>query len=228
MAEGVLLDNDVVLKLSIYQAADEMIEVARFCGTTPSILGVARFTVRSRVERSRDIRNREAVIMVLQKALSTLNRIEPDVEELEVAADLEQRAIDSGLELDAGESQLFAVMLKRKAPLLVTGDKRAIRALCRLISSGVAANIACLEQLVASVISISGHDTLRARVCAEPAADRVMTAVFACFSATVALSDVMAGLRSYTNALRNEAGRFLILSDDLSAIVTQENSEGIT
>lgn len=220
MPEGVLLDNDIVLKLSTYQTADDMIDATTICGTVPSILGVARFTLRSRVERSRNIRHREAVMAVLQRALGILNRIEPNLEELEVAADLEQQAIESGLELDAGESQLFAVMLKRNLPLMVTGDKRAIRALCRLASNDVAAKIACLEQLIASVITICGYEALRTRVCAEPAADRAMTAIFACLSEKVTCQDVMGGLRSYTNALRNEVERLLILSDDLSAVVT--------
>jgi hypothetical protein len=219
MPEGVLLDNDVVLKLSIYQATDDMIEATTLCGIPPSILGIARFTLRSHVLRSRTIRDRESVSAVLQRTLGILNRVEPNDDELELAGDLEQRAIESGLELDAGESQLFAIMIKRHAPLLITGDKRAIRALCRLAPDSVTASLACLEQLVASVVSVTDHNILRARVCAEPDTDRAMTAIFACFSAAVALPDVMIGLRSYINSLRKEAERLLIASDDLSAII---------
>src|SRR5688572_7271776 len=100
MSEGIYLDNDVVLKMCTYLAASELLQATTLGHVVPGVLGVAKFTLRTRVERSRTIRNRQAVREMLDKALSIMRLLEPDEEEVEAAADLEQRAIELGLEFD--------------------------------------------------------------------------------------------------------------------------------
>jgi hypothetical protein len=220
MTEGIYLDVDVVLKMCTFLFSDELVNIATLNGVPPAILGVAQFTLRSRVQRSNSICNRASVQTSLENTLSLLQLIEPLKEEVEFAAELEELALEFDLELDTGESQLFAMLIKRNAPLLVTGDKRAIRAVSQMIPSEVGKRIACLEQLILQIISEIGHDRLRQNVCSEREADRAITICFACSSDVVAIEDVRDGLRSYLSSARQFAGHVLISSDDLSAVVS--------
>jgi len=219
MSEGAYLDADIVLKLCAYHAHEELLRASTIEDQVPAILAVSAFSLTSRVKRSRTILNRTTVEEILRDALKAMRRLEPDGDEVVIAAELEQRAIDEGLELDIGESQLFAILLRRSARLLITGDKRAVRALSILARGQADHRIACLEQLVASVVLSSDVGQLRARVCAESAVDRAVTASFACSSQSVTAEQVMQGLCSYTSDLRKDTGRTLIPSDDLSAVV---------
>jgi predicted nucleic acid-binding protein len=226
MCEGVYIDNDVVLKMCSYLVAEELVQVASTGAVPPAILAIAKFTLRSRVVRSRTIMNKVAVRDALEFALTKVRQIEPTQEEIGIAADLEQQAALLGLAFDAGESQLIAMLLERNGSALVTGDKRAITALARIDPPGTHGRIGCLEQFVASVAAQFGVDRIRTGVCAERHCDKAITASFACSSSTLSLTELMVGLRSYINSLRIEAGELLLSSDDLSAIVSEEHSVG--
>jgi hypothetical protein len=75
------------------------------------------------------------LIRRLDDFLASVELIEPTVEESTLAAEFESLALAAALPLDAGESQLCAVLVSRNLPLLVTGDKRAITALESLVDS---------------------------------------------------------------------------------------------
>ena len=227
MSDGIYLDNDVVLKMCIYMFAEELILATTLNSLPPALLGVAKFTLRARVRRSKSIGNQEAVRSTLEVALAAARLVEPTEEEIELAAELEQRAAGLGQEFDTGESQLVAMLLKRESPLLITGDKRAIRALSHIAPVELNCRLACFEQLIATVILKFGHERLRTHVCAEPATDRAITASFACYSPTSTIQNVVEGLLSYVNDIRKDADRLLITTSDLSAVVSQEHGEGI-
>ena len=161
MAEGIYIDVDVVLKMCTFRFPDELVSATTLNGLPPAILGVASFTLRSRVKRSRSICDRSSVQTCLEKILPVLRLVEPLNEEVELAAELEEMALACDLEFDAGESQLLAILIKRNSPLLLTGDKRAIRAVAQIVPCQVKKRVACLEQLILGVISEIGHDHFR-------------------------------------------------------------------
>jgi hypothetical protein len=220
MAEGIYLDVDVVLKMCTFRLPDELVNTATLKGVPPAILGVASFTLRSRVKRSRTICDRASAQTCLEKILSVLQLVEPLTEEVELAAELEELALEFDLEFDAGESQLFAMLIKRNSPLLLTGDKRAIRAVAQIVPRQVKKRVACLEQVILEIISRVGHDHFRKNVCTEREADRAVTMRFACSSDAVTMEDVKEGLLSYISNVREYADDVLIPSDDLSAVVS--------
>jgi hypothetical protein len=220
MTEGIYLDVDVVLKMCTFLFPDELVKATTLKDVPPAILGVASFTLRSHVKRSRTIRNRAAVQTCLDKILSVLQLVEPLEEEVKLAAELEELALEFDLEFDAGESQLFAMLMKRDSPLLLTGDKRAIKAVAEIVPRQVCERVACLEQLILQTISTTGHDLFRRNVCSEREADRAVTTCFSCSSNTVTIDDVREGLLSYISDVRGYAGRVLVSSDDLSAIIS--------
>jgi hypothetical protein len=219
MAEGVLLDNDIVLKACTYRCHSEMVGVTTNGGLPPGMLAIGRFTVRSRFKRPNVLADAAASALAFEELLTVIRLVDPTEREIQLAADLEERATALSLEFDTGESQLLAVLLERDGKLLVTGDKRAIRALHGVGVAAAAGKIACLEQLIASVLANCDLSALRDRVCSEPSADKALTACFACSASSADAKDVLAGLRSYSQHLRDTTGTLLLIGDDLSAIV---------
>ncbi len=224
MLEAVLLDNDVILKMCAYASAARLLQLTTLANQPPVILEVASFALRSQIQRSRSISDKEGAASQLALVLSTVHKVEPTDQEVGLAAELEEQAQQRALELDPGESQLVAVLLVRGSPLLITGDKRALNALASVAPKEAGGRMACLEQAMASAIAGEGNlAALRSAVCACPQIDRAVTNCFACSSESVTIEAVMEGLRSYVGALRAQAGRLLIGSDDLVAIPSQED-----
>jgi hypothetical protein len=205
MTEQALLDNDVVLKMACYTLADEALAATSQGGAPAGMLGVGRFVVRGRIERDGRIADRPRARATFEKMLETLFLFEPDEEELAMAADMEAEAQRLDLELDGGESQLLAMLVKRELSALITGDKRAIAAMAVMATVIAAQRIVCLEQLLAAILATAGLGTIRPRICAEPQVDRAVTACFSCFRQAVDEQDVSEGLFSYIGHLDRSA-----------------------
>ncbi|MGZ2454826.1 hypothetical protein ACVIRO_007643 [Rhizobium ruizarguesonis] len=219
MTEGVLVDNDVVVKICAYRCGREFLEIASFSDRSPSILAVARHSISSRLGRSRTLADQRGAKTEWEGLVSRLTIIEPSPDEVDLAADFETRAIELSLQLDTGESQLFAILVSRSAPLLLTGDKRAIQALEEIAPSSSHGTVGCLEQLLLAFLNAFDNPTIRSRICAEPSADRAATICFSCSSPSVQAATIVAGLKSYIANLRAMTPRLLVAADDLSAIV---------
>lgn len=219
MGEGILLDNDVVLKVCAYGSHNETVTLTTNDGMPPGMLAIGRFTLRSRLKHHRFLSDIAASDHAFRELLATIRLVDPTEQEIQLAAEIEERAAALSLEFDTGESQLLAILLVREGKLLVTGDKRAVQALHGVGVAAVEGRIACLEQLIASLLAHCDLTILRDHVCAEPEADKALTACFACSASSVGTEDVLAGLRSYSNHLRSSTGALLLSSDDLSAIV---------
>jgi|CXWL01.1.fsa_nt_gi hypothetical protein len=218
MPEHVLLDNDVALKVACYSLVNEVIAITTVEGTPPAILNVGRYVIRDRLKRASNIADVSRAKAAFEKFLEEVILLEPNDEELAIAADLEAEAGRRDLELDGGESQLLAVLASRACSLLVTGDKRAIAAMA-LVALDLAANrIGCFEQLMAHVVHAVGIKVVRPLVCGEPRVDRAVTLCFACSRAVVSLDDVMSGLSSYISHLNQSAPGVLLPGGDLSSM----------
>lgn len=216
MAEPALVDNDIILKLCRFGCHGQL--VAALGGIPAAILGVARYALRDRVRRSKEIADRDLVVAALEEAIGMLAVVQPEEAETALAAEMEEEAARRALDLDTGESQLLAILLNRAAPLLLTGDKRAVVAIYRLGIAGADGRVACFEQLMATLLSVVAVTALRAGVCSDQAADRAITACFACSAPKIAEVDVRAGLHSYVAHLRSASGAILFAGDDLSAL----------
>lgn len=178
MSEPALLDNDAALKLGCYALVEEALSVTTIDGQVPAMLGVGRFVVLNRVRRSSRLADKARASEAVESLLDAVVFIEPEETELQLAAELEARASEAGLELDGGESQLLAVMASRGNPLLATGDKRAIIAMAKVAASLAAARVACLEQLIAQILAVASFDHVRGTICAEPGVDQALSICF--------------------------------------------------
>jgi len=220
MPDCILLDNDVVLKACSYRLHVELLDITTVGGTLPCILEVAQFTLRDLVKRSKKLNDKAAVGAALDIFLGAIERVEPTEAEVELAADFEQLAQELSLELDSGESQLFAILLCRECRALLTGDKRAIAALEKISPPEGYGRISCIEQLATSLVSALDYDVLRKKICSEPSTDKALSICFSCSADTASSENTLAGLSSYINNIRHSAPNVLSPGDDLSAVLS--------
>lgn len=217
MSKAWLHDNDVVIKACVYQLLD-LLPLA--WGTaSPAILATSTFSLPSQLKRNRKGLGDTAAEKELTHFLKLADVIEPEPAEIALAATLEEEALRRALPLDSGESQMVAVVALREMPLLLTGDKRAISALHVLGKPDVDGRIACLEQLMATLVQQAGCPGVRVRVCSRPETDKTLTSCFSCASDSAEADGVLAGLASYVRDLRTSSGLVLLAGDDLSAVV---------
>jgi hypothetical protein len=209
-----LIDNDIVFKGACYGLLPELLSNVCDPKDPAGILGAARFVVSKRIQRSPLNKGTEAAIANLQYFLTRAVTIEPTEAERSMAGEFELAALHAGVSLDAGESQLCAVLITRLVPLLFTGDKRAIRGIERLLDSedrlaALCGKVRCLEQLVLDALPGSGEaNSLRKSICAEAHIDKALTICFGCSSGPDG-GDYSAGLQSYIADLRKQATRML-------------------
>jgi predicted nucleic acid-binding protein len=217
MAVGAAVDNDVLLKAASYRVA------SRFwpdgAQEAPGVLGAARFVLADILKRPSRVRDQTGAQQELAVLFARAIVLEPSDEELAVAAEMERQAQRAGVELDAGESQLAAMVAARGIPWLVTGDKRAVQALHALTPASSACaqlgnRVRCLEQLfmllLEDVESGAAFDALAAAVCGEPDVDKAVSICFSCYSGGGADRDsVLAALGSYVDSLRAAAPMIL-------------------
>ncbi len=218
MRERVLLDNDVLIKMSAWQLGGPLTDCLTTASGPPVMLGVAAVVIRRKLGNI-GLRNAAAAEASFTGLCDALSLVEPTEEELQTAAALEEAANRADLQFDTGESQLAAILLHRDAALLATGDKRAIAALAVLAPDALAGRVAPLEALLRQIAARIGIEKLRAHICSEPGADRSAAICFACHrEEAIVAAEVEACLASYLGDLAKAAGSILISDAALSAL----------
>lgn len=206
-----LIDNDVLLKGACYGLLEQLV-VPIYC--PPGVLGAAPFVVSKRIAKTALNRNTALAQGILDAFLRSAILLEPSDDEQNMAADFELAAQRTGLSFDSGESQLCAILVSRLVPFLITGDKRAIRSIERLLDSdlrlaALCGKVRCLEQLVRSILSKDTCSGLRDAICVEPLVDKSLSICFSCTNESATHESFTEGLDSYIEALRAEAKRVL-------------------
>jgi hypothetical protein len=219
MIEGIFLDIDILLKICAYQCHMELLDIATIDGLAPATLRVGQYSLRSRISRSTTLSNPAKAKVALDEILARIRLLDPNSDEIGLAVEIEEKASMIGLQFDTGESQLLAMLLKRGAQLLLTGDKRAIKTVGRVGPIDASGKIACLEQLFLTLLERCGIESLRGRVCHESVVDKAITVCFACYSDEVSLAGVRDGLVSYIAHIRNESGGVIFSHNSILSVV---------
>jgi hypothetical protein len=207
-----VVDNDILLKGSCYGLL-KMLTSTATADDSVGILGASKFLVPKKIKKT-PLRRDPAIAEAHFAAFLAENEVlEPSADEQHLAATLEAAAQQMGLNLDAGESQLVAILVSRQLGWLLTGDKRAVASIEILFEadarlSVVTGKIRCLEQLVWGALTIGNAEQMRDAICAEPSVDKTLSICFCCGSPE-AHSDPLEGLSSYIADLRTRAGRVL-------------------
>lgn len=220
MTEGAAVDTDVLLKVAAYRLADELMTVLTPFGE-PAALGLTHLIAAKQLARKRGVRDGAGAQAELAALLGELGRLEPDDQEIELAAEFASIAQAGGLPLDAGEAQLTAILVIRSLPLLVTGDKRAVGALSGVVGDGpwrdaLVGRLACFEQVLGSIAGSIGIEALRASICAEPEVDGAMRLACSCGLDDWHPAQFGEACDSYVNDVRTKAGDLLAAGSALA------------
>jgi predicted nucleic acid-binding protein len=206
------LDNDVILKAVRYGASGVFWPPDARLG----VLGAARYVVGGRIKRAKLAQTRPTIEEELAAFLARTEALEPSEQEVARAAELEREAQRRSLPLDAGESQLAAMVVGRAIALLTTGDKRAIASFEELLEvvswlAALCGRVRCLEQLALELARDEGaFPTLAQCVCSDPDADKTLHICFGCYRGAHAAAEIVEqGLVSYVEALRQKAAQIL-------------------
>jgi len=208
-----IADNDILLKGACYGFLPELFATVPGDGCV-GLLGAARFVVPKKIAQKSLNGDPAAAQARFLSFLGDNELLEPGSEEQELAAFLEKTAQDLALNLDTGESQLVAILVSRCLPSLLTGDKRAITSLEKLMDSDtrlapVAGKVRCLEQLVKVLLANGNAQNVRGIICAEPSVDKTLSICFSCHGGEQHAATASEGLDSYIAALRSKAARVL-------------------
>lgn len=212
VAPRVAVDIDILVKVSCYASA----AIFRFDGVQIGVLGTSRHVVPNAIRRQDPARGASAAIAEFEALMVRASVLEPTGSEIDLAIELETAAARSHLPLDAGESQLAAIVASRALEEFETGDKRAIAALDAVLDdvrgmAWIVGRVRCFEQLVRPIISTDdGLAALNKAVCSEPCVDAALTFCFACASGGGrSRIEVLEGIESFIAALRRAAPRVL-------------------
>lgn len=208
MSTAVAVDNDVLLKALSYGL--EGLFWPETHQSKIGVLGAARFVLLDRLAKANLKRNHTD--RALKQLLNRAEVLEPDSAEIALAARVEKRASELGLELDGGESQLAAMVAKRGIDLFETGDKRAILGLEPMVGeitelAVLCGRVRCLEQIAHRLAAADEHFAIVAGcICDESDVDRSLSTCFSCYSGIEAEQDmVLEALSSYIGAIREAA-----------------------
>lgn len=205
------VDNDVVLKIASYGVRSIVWPDA---GRETGVLVAARFVIESAIARGRG-RDKTRAVAELRAFLQDATPLEPTSAEVQAALSIEQAAQRAHLQLDAGESQLCAIVLARAMRLLQTGDKRAVHSLEQLLPTvdelaPLCGRVLSLEQAMLAALSDGTRfDAMSAALCAEPDIDKALSICFGCYGIGAPLEQAKENLGAYIRDLRAKAPRML-------------------
>jgi len=210
-----VVDNDLILKSVSYGLADVFWPDGE--PHSIGILGAAKYVVGHEIARAGLKRGADVARSELSDFLGRCAELEPNDEEIELAAQIELCGQEHGLALDNGESQLAALVVMRDLPLLETGDKRAIAGLDGArphleALDHLRGRIRCLEQIARQVIEEDEtFGSVSAGVCAEAAVDKSLSICFGCYADSPAdRATVIEALDQYVREVRRSAPEMLL------------------
>lgn len=194
-----LIDSDVARCMCSYELIEDL---ATALGVT-----LADFFVLSQLKYQLHLAKPSKALKKLgtPEAVQQAQKLVSQASEVVVMADSANYVLLEGTpDIDGGELALFAALCENPSTGLVTGDKRALVALCKVtgpIESKFAwAQILCLEEAIARLIAHFGLNHVSKTVRAHAGTNTALEMIFGKTKAA-AIEDVNEGLTSYLNHL---------------------------
>ncbi|WP_363799854.1 hypothetical protein ABU614_07015 [Lysobacter firmicutimachus] len=203
-----LIDSDVARCMCSYELIEDL---ATALGVT-----LADFFVLSQLKYQLHLAKPAKALKKLgtSQAVQQAQRLVDQASEVVVMADSANYVLLDGTpDIDGGELALFAALCESPSTGLVTGDKRALVALCKVTgaieSAFTWAQILCLEEAIACLIAHFGLDHVSNKVRAHVGTNIALEMIFG-RSRAATIEDVNEGLKSYLNDLVTEThGRYV-------------------
>lgn len=200
-----LVDVDALAKLAHWRILDELPDFTGVPLSQCTTLTSARFRAERAVKKpdGRVFRATEAATAALRAMDGMMGPLSPDTQHLTTLQSI------SGI--DAGEAVLLSALSAGGARLL-TGDKRALKALAELDSAQrapFAGKIVLIEQVLLAALTRHGIEWLRERVCPYKHIDKAIGIAMGS-RCDAPQQSVREGLESYINELKQAANPTLI------------------
>ncbi len=193
-----LSDNDIVEKLAICDLLDDAL--AAYNATRSDVLIIPTLKNRIGIGSPRPKVVRRLGAEVAQRLVGFIGSVrEIDTYSAEDHVMLE--GLDDSVEIDPGEIILLSATARLDDYLLLTGDKRCLKAVatcpeCGKIARRIQGKVVCFEQIIYRVIDKAGFEYVRAKVV--PVMHNCDTALRAAFGSGIhaTLANVAARLES--------------------------------
>ena len=199
MGQKILIDNDALLKLARYGLLNEAIALFGCSKADVHVLATAKYVLLPAQNCLRFCKDAESTLR-LENFLRTVKPIVVEPPELELLDRL--NAVQN---IDPGEALLLAVGATNRDMLLITGDKRALAALCSYntvapVANALAGRVVVMEVLFLMFVE---HQFLYIQECVRSKPD-VDTALTIAFGVSIAADYdlVRGGLSSYIQHLQ--------------------------
>lgn len=206
MSQPILIDNDVLLKLARYGLLDEAIALFECNSTDAIVLATAKYKLLPHKNRLQFCKDEESATR-LEAFLKTAKILDAGLADPDIL-DL----LNAVPNIDSGEALLFAVGANNNDTIVITGDKRSLKALCSNdsvadASKALAGRVVSVEVLF-SMLAEYQFTLIQERVRAKPDVDMTLKIVFG-VTVPADFESVKEGLNSYIRDLRSITGTLL-------------------
>jgi len=201
------IDVDAICKLAHWQLLDKL----------PTLLGVPTSncitlsSVQYRAQRCvskvdgklfRTVEAAQAVLTAVQSMRAPLD-----------ATAFELTVFEDASNIDPGEAVLFAATMANPGSRLLTGDKRALRAVAELakVRSELVGRVVMVEHVLLAALDAYGLDWLRTHVCPQVAVDKTISI---CMGSRCDAPEpaVRGGFESYLNEIRGACDPTILIN----------------
>ncbi len=199
-----LSDNDIVEKLAICDLLDEAL--VAFNASRADVLIIPTLKNRIGIGTPRPKAVRRLGAEVAERLVEFIGAVQ-EISDFSAEDHLMLEALDDSIEIDPGEIILLAATARLQEYLLLTGDKRCLKAVatcpeCAEIARRIQGKVVCFEQIIYRIIDDRGFEYVRAKVV--PVMQICDTALRAAFGSGMhaTLANVVARLESDIEELR--------------------------
>jgi len=208
MGQPILIDNDALLKLARYGLLDEALALFECTPTDVCVLATAKYRLLPARNRLRFCQDEESAAR-LEAFLKTSNPLDAGLADPDLLD-----VLNAVPNIDAGEALLFAVGATNRDTLVITGDKRSVKALCSddsvtHVSNALAGRVVSIEVLFLMLIERQ-FGLIQERVRAKPDVDMTLKIVFG-VTVPVNFESAREGLDSYIRHLLSVTGTLLYI-----------------
>jgi hypothetical protein len=195
-----LMDNDALLKAAHWDLLDVVPTMVG--GTWADTACLPTFPPRVHRAEAKLFADASVAKALEVRLALTVQLPDPDVTVLS--------ALQGESGIDAGELLLFGALAATPGTVLLTGDKRALRAVALTGTLSRYQNrVMCVEQLLSQALDQLGAQTLQARVRRWTPRDQTALAIFG-RQGDKSEADLREGLRSYLHSLEGETSGLLV------------------
>jgi hypothetical protein len=206
LAKICFLDNDITHKLVAFQLFDAAIAISalQIDKTNLRVLSTAKHFFRGKQKK-----NGASPDPILTEVIELVSSCASAISD----SDLDDAVTEELIQLEkvegihSGEQTLIVATRSQTDFLLLSGDKNCMRSIAKIpeqIYRRLCGRVICLEQIILKLIEVKGFVFVRDRVLPMVSCDKSLQICFG-YSTPASEENVIAGLNSYINEVRQQA-----------------------